>query len=632
LRISVLLGVLVIAPGVHAQGTPQLRISASADVIGVGDTLHVQLVASSADAMPSNPKLESVNGFAVRGESESPSQSFTIINGVSSSRYSLTVDWTLAALRAGSYRVGPATISVGAMRASSAAFTVKVVPAGQAPAPRAPTPLFPQSPFGSSPFGSSPFDPWRNFLLGPQGLENEPSQEAPPPVAVDPKLALDAPRASDYFVHAGVDKVTAVVGEQVTFSIYGYRDASVPEVDVSAEHEASAPGFVRQPLMSTKDKEAPHVGFASIAGKIWDVRLLGRWALFPLHTGDLTIGPMTVTMARNRNVAGARRDTESLTVHVTEPSLRGRPPGYAIGDVGRFAVSAEVNPRDVEQGGSIAVHVQVSGTGNLPSTVVPPARAGVEWLSPELHEELGPVAHSAFGGHRDFDFVVRILDAGNVDLGEIRIPFWDPEKKAYDMARAALGSVRSKANPNASTRGDDTAPERLPGLPLPRGRLESAGPTARKYVDDSPVFWFGGLAAGPCAFVAAVAGRASARRASEVWRRRRTSPLAELRARVAAADAACRGHDARAADASIERALYSATVARLGVSVRGALGSDVGARLERAGLAPAAATRLARLLEECEAARFAPDEADIRTVRERWDRAHQAIRELVRKT
>ncbi len=94
-------------------------------------------------------------------------------------------------------------------------------------------------------------------------------------------------------MHAGVDKASAVVGEQVTFSIYGYRDTAAPDFDVGAEHEASAADFARQPLMPTKDKEAPRIGFAAIAGKIREVRLLGRWALFPLHTGDLTIGPMT---------------------------------------------------------------------------------------------------------------------------------------------------------------------------------------------------------------------------------------------------------------------------------------------------------------------------------------------------
>jgi hypothetical protein len=601
-----------------------MRLSASADVVGVGDTLHVQLVATSSDAMPADPRLGSVAGFVVRGESESPSQTHIIVNGASSDRYTLTVDWNLAASRVGTFHIGPATVVVGASRAASATFAVKVVPAGQAPAPRAPTPLFPQIPFGGM-----PFDPWKNFLLGPQGLDNEPAPE-PAPVATDPKLALDAPRGAEYFVHATVDKATAVVGEQVTLSIYEYKDAAGPEVDGQAEHEASVADFVKQPLVQSKDKEQPHVGYAAIGGKIWDVRLIGRWALFPLHTGDLTIGPMSVALSRPRNLAGTTRATETLRVRVTEPPLRGRPSGYVAGDVGHFAVTADVSPRETDQGGSVAVHVQVSGTGNLPSTVVPPARAGTEWLSPELHETLGPMPHDAFGGHRDFDFIVRIRDGGSVDLGEIRIPFWDPEKKAYDVARAALGSVRAKANPDASSHADEAAPERLPGMPPPRERLEVASPTVRAYVDDSPLFWFGGLASGPCAFGLATTGRAAARRVTETWRRRRESPMVELRARVGAAHSACLGEDARAADAAIERALYCATVAGAGVGVRGALGSDVSARLEKGGVSPSAAARVAGLLEECEAARFAPEPAKMAVVRERWVRALQAIRELQR--
>ncbi|MGA2450727.1 MAG: BatD family protein [Polyangiaceae bacterium] len=618
------LGFAMFTLQVHAQSAPQMRLSASADVIGVGDALHVQLVATSGDSMPADPRLGSVSGFILRGQTESPSQTHIFVNGASSDRYTLTVDWTLVASRVGTHHIGPATVVVGASRVASATFDVKVVPAGQAPAPRPPPPAFPQMPFGGM-----PFDPWKNFLLGPQGIDNEPQPE-PTPVATDPKLALDAPRGPEYFVHASVDKTAAVVGEQVTLSIYEYKDTAAPEVDGQAEHEASVADFVKQPLAQSKDKEQPHVGYASIAGKVWDVRLIGRWALFPLHAGDLSIGPMSVALSRPRNLAGTSRATETLRIHVTEPPLRGRPPGYVPGDVGRFTVTADVSPREVDQGGSVAVHVEVSGTGNLPTTVVAPARAGAEWLSPELHETLGPMAHDAFGGHRDFDFVVRIRDAGNVELGEIRIPFWDPEKKAYDVARAALGAVRAKANTSSAARGDEAAPERLPGMPRPRERLEVVIPTARAYLDDSPLFWFGAIASGPCAFGLAVAGRTAARRVGEALRRRRESPLAELKARVAAAQAACLGEDARAADAAIERAIYSATVAGVGVGVRGALGADVSARLEGSGLPPAFAARIATLLEECEVARFAPEVASMASVRERWARALRAIRELER--
>ncbi len=40
--LALLLGIVAFAPGVRAQSAPQMRISASADVVGVGDTLHVQ--------------------------------------------------------------------------------------------------------------------------------------------------------------------------------------------------------------------------------------------------------------------------------------------------------------------------------------------------------------------------------------------------------------------------------------------------------------------------------------------------------------------------------------------------------------------------------------------------------------
>jgi hypothetical protein len=488
------------------------------------------------------------------------------------------------------------------------------------------SPVMPQSPFGMS-----PFDPWKNFLFGPQGLESAPAPE-PAPVAVDPKLALDAPRGAEYFLHATLDKTSAVVGEEITFSIYEYKDASAPEVDGSADHEASVPDFVKRALVTPTDKEQPHVGYAAIGEKIWDVRLISRSALFPLHPGDLAVGSMSVTLSRPRNLAGASRATEMLRVHVTEPPNRGRPAGYTIGDVGHFAVSADVAPRDVEQGGAIAVHVQVSGTGNLPTHVVSPPREGVEWLSPEVHEDLGPMPHDAFGGHRDFDFVVRIRRAGIVDLGEIRIPFWDPEKRAYQVARAALGTVNAKANPNAIAAASDSPPEVLPGLPNPRDTLERLGQpaTMRTYIDDSPWFWLGGLAAGPAAFAMAVVGRSAGRRAASAWQRRLHSPLAELRARVDSANAECRGDDVRAADAAIERALYAATIAAARVSVRGALASDISTRLEKAGISGETAARVAGLLAECEAARFSPEDADIQEVRDRWARALRVIRDLER--
>lgn len=624
------LGLLV--PSVaRAQGAPQMRVGSDMDTVGVGDVVHLELSVQSSDGMPTAPQPGATPGFVVRGPgASSPSQTHIIINGAQSDRYGLSVNWTLQAQRVGTFSVGPPTVDVGGVRYPSHAITIRVVPAGQAP-PRQP-PQTAQPP--GMPFNFSPFDPWKSLLQG-QGQDRGDLDVGPPPVTTDPKLSLDAPRAPYYFLHATVDKSTAVVGEQVTFSVYEYldrEDERLVEIDSSDAHEPSAADFVKH-LLIPEDKEVPLVGFASVGGHTWRVTLIRRWALFPLRTGDLTIAPMSVSLLRPRSQNG-QRTSETLRVHVTEPPVAGRPPGYQPGDVGRFALSAQTTPREIDQGGAVGVHVELSGTGNVPASIAPPAREGVEWLTPELHDQLGPIGRDVFGGKRSFDFVVRMRRAGDVDLGEVSVPFWDPDQRRYDVARAKLGVVRVKAasgGPGAGPVASATADrETLAGLPAPREALDGT-PPARAHVDDSGLFWLLGVGAWPMAFGVAVAGRATGQRMVRAWRERRASPATELRERVVGAERACAGDDPRVADAAIARVLEAATVAHAGVSVRGAVGGEVVDRLERAGVGAGAATSVAELLRECEAARFSPSGAEVDAARGRWARARAVLRQLEKK-
>jgi hypothetical protein len=449
------------------------------------------------------------------------------------------------------------------------------------------------------------------------------------PTTPDPKLSLEAPRGATYFLHAAVDKTSAVVGQQVTFSVYEYSEVGARGIELDEEdaHDATAADFVKYPLLR-EDQDAPTVGYAAIAGGLWKVQLVRRWALFPLRSGDLVIGPMSVAVLRPRPAAG-KRTTEMLHVQVAEPPSANRPPGYSPGDVGRFSLTADVTPRELQEGAAVAVHAELSGTGNLPASLAPPARDGVEWLQPEVHETLGPQDNDRFGGKRTFDFVVRLNRPGTVDLGELRLPFFDPEANRYGIASAPLGVVTVKAS--AAAVAANAPPEVLPNLPPPRVAL--AGSHApRVHLDDAMSFWLFGVAGWPVAFGVAFAGRGMARRASQAWRERRTSPAAELRQRVAAAQAASRGKDPRDADAATVRALHAATVAHTGVNVRGASGAeDVVTRLASAGVSRDTAAGIADLIFECEAARFAPDAASIAEAGDRWLRARRAIEGLERR-
>jgi oxygen tolerance protein BatD len=612
---------LVLSRVAWAQSAPQLQAQATARTVGVGDVVHVELSATSADTMPADPQLGATQGFVLRGQNSSPSQTHISINGSHMDRFTLTVTWALEAKRVGTFHVGPPSAVVAGVRYATRPIDISVVPAGQAPPPRAPQPRI--LPGMQSPFGLSPFDPWKGLI---QGFDVDNQAPTPEPVLTDPKLSLDAPRGNEYFLHATVDKTTAVVGEQVTFSVYLYRDPMHADPELEEGHEATAADFAKQPL-TRDDQEAPHVGFASIGARTWEVKLLRRWALFPLHRGDLAIGPMALSL-HSRGAAGdTQRNSETLVVHVTEPPLTGRPAGYALGDVGHFSLAAQASPREIDEGGAVGVHVEVSGTGNVPNAIATPAREGVEWLTPEVHDELGPTGHDAFGGKRTLDFVVRMRRAGPVDLGEMTLPFWDPDLRKYQVARAPLGVVRVARSATGQSAAADPLRDMLSGLPPPRDVLE-ASPAPRPHADDSPVFWIGGVGAWPLAFGVAVTGRAAGRRILSSWRKRRMSPATALRQRLAAATAACDKADARTADAAIARALEAATVAHAGVNVRGSMGGEVIERLERAGVAHDAASRVVALLRECEAARFAPDAAEMVAARDRWLRAKGAIRGL----
>ena len=602
--------------------SPQMQVQPDAETVGVGDLVHVQMSVTSADEMPSDAQIGATPGFVPHGQNASGQTRF-VANGFRMERtYTLTVDWALQAQRVGTFALGPPTAVVGASRYAGQKVTIHVVPAGQAPN-RTHSPS--QRP---DPFGLSPFDPWRGLFPGMDDGSRNGAQE-PPGIPLDSRLALEAPRGSYFFLHATVDKTTAVVGEQVTFTVYQYADVSAGEIqaDPDGVHDPQVAEFVRHPLVP-EDQEPTTAGFASIGGHTWQVKIVRRWALFPLHSGDLAIGPMSLTLALPRAAAGQPRTTETFVIHVTEPPLASRPPGFSLGDVGRFTIAAQVQPREIEQGGAVGVQVELSGTGNVPEAIAPPARDGVEWLAPEVHSTLGPTAQGAYGGKRSFDFVVHVKRAGTVDLGELSLPYWDPELRKYSVARAALGVLRVKPNAAVAAQAQADAPaERLGELPPPRDALEGVK-VAKKHWDDSPLFWLLGVGGGPLSFGVAVGAREAARRARQAWRLRTVSPIAELKGRLTAVRAACERSDPRAIDAAITRALEAATVVHAKVGVRGALGAEVVGRLERAGVESSLAASITGLLGECEIGRFAPEVADVGASRARAARALEFIADL----
>ena len=414
--------------------------------------MHVTLQVTSSGGMPTDPRIGASPGFAVMGMSPSTSTQMSIVNGSISSQRGLTTVWTLRATKLGTFAVGPPTVEVDGTRYQTHALSVRVLPAGQAPQRQQQQQM------------QNPFDPFGG-LFGQMGqLQipgfDEPKQRQQQMPTPDPRYELDSPRAGTVFLHAIIDKPSAVVGEQVTFAVYLYEDATYGgrDLEINDPREAPADDFQKRSLQAD-DTKLGSVQYGMVGGKLYVVQLLRRSALFPLKTGDLDIGQMSIQVSLP---GGGVRRAEDLHVHVSEPPVDGRPPGYTMGDVGQYTLSAEVSGKDVEQEGAVGVTVTLAGTGNLPSSLSPPEHAGVEWLEPQISEKVGPQKSGdgeKFGGSRTFQFVVRMHRAGDIALGDFKLPFWNPQSRSYEIARAPLASIRV-----ASQRDAANSPPRRPPI------------------------------------------------------------------------------------------------------------------------------------------------------------------------
>jgi hypothetical protein len=482
---------------------------------------------------------------------------------------------------------------------------VTVVPQGQAPSRPPPSSRF-------DPFAGSPFDPFKGFFD-----DVEPQR---PQATGDPKLAMDAPRAPVAFLHAKIDKTRAVVGEQITLSMYLY---SLPDVRLGKARDIHVPtttDFVRHPLLQ-EGKEID-LGRVVVGDRLWDVELIAKDALFPLKTGHLSIGAMSMALQGIRG--GGYRESEVLEVDVREPPASGRPPGYQIGDVGDFSLQATVSPRTTSRGGSVGVTIELRGTGNLPARARLPEVPGVEWLDAQQHESLAAMQNDRFGGTRTWSYVARLSNAGAIDLGEVRLPFFDPDARAYGVAAASLGIVDVTPGDVRDAGAQEATPV-LPDLPVVRKTLER--PREARFLTEHAAFWVGVFGA-PFACVLGLGAQSLARRVRARRGHALASPERIARERRALAEEACRAEDGGAAVAAIVRAVEATVLERTGRNLRGGALSLAIRELEEAGVDRDVADEITRLLRDCEDARFSPQGVPMATARELWSRAKSVLERL----
>lgn len=590
---------LTYAADAHAA---DLRTEVSARRVGVGQSFEVSVTAvqKEGEPEPQSPRLPVRGEVDVRGPSVGTQQRIMMRNFNFDSEQSVVARWSVTPRKVGKVVIGPATFQVGGKTLRGETIVVEVVQQPQRQqrtSPFGPRSIFGQDPFDNfDPFADDPFDDIFGRRRSPLQIPDVPQEYL-------------APEARDEvaFLHATLDKRKVVVGEPVRLTILAYGSrGNFREV---SPNEPSLPDFLSYSVIESSHDEPAYQ--ATLNGTRYIVRKLREYVLIPLKTGASTVGSMTAVLQGSRGAypnrgspLGFQLESPEVTLQVTDAPSQGRPDGFFPGDVGDYSLQVDVSPRNLSAGDYLEVLVRVSGEGQIPSKVQLPESNDFTWEGPTMSG--GPeIIDGTLKGTRVLKYSVQVHTPGSLDLGEVRLPFFDHEKQTYRVARASLGKVdvapaQSAGTAQGTKQTTDTPSTDSTGVAFSPRSSARPYPETNRLADGRSWPWavFWGLPLGLLGIFGAQQGL------NALLERRRASPKNQTERWIKQAKAEVKQGNEREALRLAERAMYEAILKSSGKSVKGSLREQIASELKSIDFDERLADNCQRILERLDQVRY----------------------------
>lgn len=541
------------------------------DRLSTDEALLLNVAVDAAVGQPAAPVLPAMPDFEIVG-SVSGTQ-VSLVNG--DMQVSHTFQYSLRPLRHGTLTIDPISVQVAGQTYVTDPITVEVTQGtGQAqPAPAIP---------GMPNFPSLPGLPSLPGMLG------SPGRSAPSGGQID---APDALSGQDFFVEAVVDKTTPYQGEQVVYTFRFYQ-----AVELFEQPDYEPPTFAG----FWSETQSDQMEYATSAGGRDYLVTELKTVLFPTVVGDLTIDPARLTILGGFFSAGARLETQPLTLAV-RPLPPGAPAGFS-GAVGRFDIAADVNSVETAVNDTVTLGVTISGQGNLDALPEPTWTEGAEWRAFDSQSTVATrFVNGVLSGERRYERVLVPTAAGDLTLPPITYSFFDPQPGAYVTATTdpivvqVAGADVAALVPAAGGVSAASIPGAAQIRPLKPAATEPSGSAP---LTQSWGYWL--LWGVPLLLLAGSAGvrQVRGRRAATAVTRRRQDA-----ARIAKKALRQAKEQPQAAGAILHNYLGD----RLGRPVAGLSHGSLTTLLAAAGADEMQTARVRSLLARSEAARYAPE-------------------------
>lgn len=372
--------------------------------IATGEALKLTIELTNASSA-GNINAPDLGGLAVL-QGPMQSSNFSSINGRISR--SSSISWYLTATRPGTYTIGAATVRVGGGVLQTEPLTIKVTQ-------------------GASSSGTS--------------AAAEQAQKR------DPNL----------FCTITLNKNKAYVGEQIiaTYTLYSrYNSLRSLESEMPKLN-----GFWAEDVELEGNWEPE---LRTVNGLRYRVATLKRQVLIPLHSGTLTLAPMTLSYLVNASIFNSGT-TVTIQSGATEVNVKELPPGKPadfIGAVGDLQLEVKTANTEVKANEAIDLSIRFSGRANLklvdaPTLNLPP---GFDSYDPKIDDQI-TVNSSGMSGRREFQYLLIPRHEGTYDLGALSFSYFDPSSGTYKQLRS--GEITFHVKPGDGGAATNGAPAKV---------------------------------------------------------------------------------------------------------------------------------------------------------------------------
>ena len=571
------LAALLLATAALAAAEVDLSGTLDTDQVALDGTVTLTLTATySSKGEPGELQIPGLADFDLVSRQSSEQVSFAFVNGAPSFHRTIVTTLALTPKRAGDLVIEPAKLDYNGRTYATQPLKVHVLPAGQAPPPSRAQRGATQGPFA--------------------GLDQAPGD-------LDP-FADVHPGSRDLLLRATVDNDHPFVGQQVTYSLY-----LLARINVSGIDKLQLP---RLDGFWTEEIEAPQqlVGEARILdGVPYRSFLLRKRALFALRSGRAVIEPAEVEVLTGFGMlfsrGSSRRQSQEVALEV-QPLPPGKPVGFDPGNVGQWSLTSAVDPVNVAVGQPVTFRLVATGHGNvrdlrLPKLgTIPGLRAYDATTTDKETIEKGQVT-----GTRTVEQLLVPERTGVVEVPALSMDIFDPAQKQY----RALHTDAVKLQVTAATAGAATSEPAGQNLLAAGGvrpiRLRLTGAMRGPPPWTRPWFWpVLGL---PPFGLALLLGLSRARRMLQIDPQQKRVKLARSAAakRLRGAQALLAKGEAPAFYAEVARAITGYLADKQGVVAAALTREELAAALAAKGHSEELVGRVARVLDDCDRARFA---------------------------